>query len=604
MEQFKEIWLVDFEFSAPSGAVPEVRCLVAKEYLSNKCIRLWVDELGRLSAPPYAIDESSLLVAYYASAEMGCHLALGWPCPVHVLDMFCEFRTMTNGLTLPCGAGLLGALTYFGLDAIDSAEKTTMRDLAIRGGDYSAEEKLALLDYCESDVTALAQLLPVMLPHLDLPRALLRGRYMKAAAHMEDAGIPIDVVMLERLRASWSALQDTLIGKIDQDYGVYEDHSFKAARFAEWLVSHAIAWPLLASGRLDLKDDTFKAMAQSYPILGPLRELRVTLSQMRLAELAVGADGRNRCLLSAFRARTGRNQPSNARFVFGTAVWLRGLIKPRDGYGIAYIDWSQQEFGIAAALSGDPLMQTAYLSGDPYLAFAILAGAVPANATKKSHKAEREQFKACVLAVQYGMGAESLALRIGQPVIQANVLLRLHQETYRVFWRWSDAAVDYAMLHNKLWTVFGWTVQAGRDPNPRFLRNFLMQGNGAEMLRLACCMATEAGITVCAPVHDAILIEAPLEQLDQVIEQTKIIMAEASAIVLDGFRLNSDAEVIRYPDRYSDERGVKMWETVTSILHQYEQPTCASVHTDLCADALQPVHQRTDVASYYLIENS
>jgi len=604
VEQFKEIWLVDFEFSAPSGAVPEVRCLVAKEYLSNKCIRLWVDKLGGLSAPPYAIDEQSLLVAYYASAEMGCHLALGWPCPVHVLDLFCEFRNMTNGLTLPCGLGLLGALTYFGLDAIDSAEKTMMRDLAIRGGDYSAEEKLALLDYCESDVTALAQLLPVMLPHLDLSRALLRGRYMKAAAHMEHAGIPIDAEMLERLRASWSALQDTLIGKIDQDYEVYEGHSFKAARFAEWLVSHAIPWPLLASGSLDLKDDTFKAMAQSYPSLGPLRELRVTLSQMRLSELAVGTDGRNRTLLSAFRARTGRNQPSNARFVFGTAVWLRGLIKPRDGYGIAYIDWSQQEFGIAAALSGDPLMQEAYFSGDPYLAFAIQAGAVPANATKKSHKAEREQFKACVLAVQYGMGAESLALRIGQPVIQANVLLRLHQDTYRVFWRWSDAAVDYAMLHNKLWTVFGWTVQAGRDPNPRFLRNFLMQGNGAEMLRLACCMATEAGITVCAPVHDAILIEAPLEQLDQVIEQTKMIMAEASDIVLDGFRLNSDADVIRYPNRYSDERGVKMWETVTGILHQFEQPTCASVHTDLCVGALKPVHQRTDVASYNLIENS
>lgn len=604
MEQFKEIWLVDFEFSAPSGAVPDVRCLVAKEYLSGRCIRLWVDELAGLSAPPYSIDDSSLLVAYYASAEMGCHLALGWPCPVHVLDLFCEFRTMTNGLTLPYGAGLLGALTYFGLDAIDSAEKTTMRDLALRGGDYSTEEKLALLDYCESDVTALAQLLPVMLTHIDLPRAVLRGRYMKAAAHMEHAGIPIDVRMLERLRASWSELQDILIGKIDQDYGVYEGYSFKATRFADWLVSHAIPWPLLASGNLDLQDDTFKAMAQSYPILAPLRELRVTLSQMRLSEIAVGVDGRNRCLLSAFRARTGRNQPSNAHFVFGTAVWLRGLIKPRAGYGIAYIDWSQQEFGIAAALSGDPLMKAAYESGDPYLAFAIQAVAVPANATKKSHKAEREQFKACVLAVQYGMGPESLALRIGQPVIRAKELLRLHQETYRIFWKWSDAAVDYAMLHNKLWTVFGWTVQAGSDPNPRFLRNFLMQGNGAEMLRLACCMVTEAGITVCAPVHDAILIEAPLDQLDQDIEQTKTLMAEASAIVLDGFRLNSDAEVVRYPDRYSDERGVKMWETVRNILDQLEQPTCASVHSDLCADALQPVHQCTDVASYYLIENS
>jgi hypothetical protein len=41
-----------------------------------------------------------------------------------------------------------------------------------------------------------------------------------------------------------------------------------------------------------------------------------------------------------------------------------------------------------------------------------------------------------------------------------------------------------------------------------------MQANGAEMLRLACCLATERGIEVCAPVHDAILICAPLDRLD------------------------------------------------------------------------------------------
>lgn len=136
-------------------------------------------------------------------------------------------------------------------------------------------------------------------------------------------------------------------------------------------------------------------MARSYLEIALLRELRVALSQMRLSELAVGSDGRNRCLLSAFRARTGRNQPSNSEFIFGPAVWLRGLIQPKSGHGIAYIDWSQQEFGIAAALSGDPLMQEAYLSGDPYLAFAKQAGAVPVDATKQSHKAERDQFKAC-----------------------------------------------------------------------------------------------------------------------------------------------------------------------------------------------------------------
>jgi DNA polymerase I len=49
---------------------------------------------------------------------------------------------------------------------------------------------------------------------------------------------------------------------------------------------------------------------------------------------------------------------------------------------VAYIDWSQQEFGIAAALSGDIAMQAAYGSGDPYLDFAKQAGAVPRHATK------------------------------------------------------------------------------------------------------------------------------------------------------------------------------------------------------------------------------
>jgi DNA polymerase I-like protein with 3'-5' exonuclease and polymerase domains len=276
-------------------------------------------------------------------------------------------------------------------------------------------------------------------------------------------------------------------------------------------------------------------------------------------------------MLSAFRARTGRNQPSNSKFIFGTATWMRSLIKPKPEHGIAYIDWSQQEFGIAAALSVDPLMMAAYQSGDPYLEFAKQAEAVPEDATKESHKTERDQFKACVLAVQYGMGAESLALRIRQPVIRAKELLRLHRETYRVFWRWLDGAVDHAMLEGKLWTVFGWTVHTGTNPNPRFLRNFLMQGNGAEMLRLACSMVVEAGITVCAPVHDAILIEAPLDVLDVAVEKAKAIMSEASAIVLDGFRLRSDAEVFRDPDRYVDERGAEMWQAIMRILEEDTQ---------------------------------
>jgi DNA polymerase I len=415
-------------------------------------------------------------------------------------------------------------------------------------------------------VAALARLLPVMLPHVDLPRALLRGRYMVAAARMERNGVPIDTETLRRLRDHWSDIQDQLIADIDANYGVFDGRTFKTDRFAAWLARNNIPWPRLESGRLDLSDDTFREMARAYPVVAPLRELRAALSEMRLSDLAVGRDGRNRTMLSAFRARTGRNQPSNTRSIFGPSVWLRGLIKPSPGYGIAYIDWQQQEFGIAAALSRDPLMMEAYRSGDPYLAFAKQAGAAPADATKATHKAVRDQFKSTVLAVQYGMGADALAQRIGQPPIRARELLRLHRETYRVFWRWSDAAVDHAMLTGSLHTVFGWRVRVPVVSNERSLRNFPMQANGAEMLRVACCLATEAGIEVCAPVHDAVLICAPLERLEADVARMQEAMREASRIVLNGFELGTDAQIVRYPDRYMDERGTVMWDRVMNLI--------------------------------------
>ena len=411
---FDHVWCVDFEFSAPSGERPDPICLVAQDLASGRIVRLWEQELKERSNPPYGVGTADLFVAYYASAELGCHLQLGWSMPVRILDLYTEFRNLTNGRKIPCGSGQIGALTLFGIDAMEALEKEEMRQLALRGGPWTCAERSALLDYCGSDVTALVRLLESMLPHLDCPRALLRGRYMAAAARIEHVGIPIDTEALGVLQDYWSPIQGQLISHVDANYGVYDQRTFKTDRFAAWLAKSKIPWPRLPSGALALDDDTFKQMAVQYPKVAPIRELRVSLSQMRLSDLAVGGDGRNRCMLSAFQARTGRNQPSTSRFAFGPAVWLRGLIRPDPGFGLAHIDWGQQEFGIAAALSRDTIMLAAYESGDPYLAFAKQAGVVPCAATKESHGTIREQFKACALAVQYGMGEESLAARIAR----------------------------------------------------------------------------------------------------------------------------------------------------------------------------------------------
>jgi hypothetical protein len=111
-------------------------------------------------------------------------------------------------------------------------------------------------------------------------------------------------------------VQAELIQEIDASFRVYDQGSFRTARFFEYLNRENIPWPLLDSGALKLDRDTFAAMMD------------------------------------------------------------------------------------------------AYKSGDPYLMFARQAGAVPEDATKASHPHEQAQFKACVLATQYGQGPESFGLSL------------------------------------------------------------------------------------------------------------------------------------------------------------------------------------------------
>lgn len=567
---FAEIWMVDFEFIAGGGERPRPICMVSEEYWSGRQIRLWEDDLQQLSAAPFNTGSNACMVAYFASAELGCFRTLSWPLPANTLDLFAEHRVMTNGTRLPHGNGLLGAARRYGIDTMGAEEKETMRELILSGGPWSAGQRAAILDYCASDVELLRPLLDAMASDLAstpqrLGHAVWRGRYMGAVATMEHNGVPIDTNTLEVIDAAWLDIQDELIAQVDAAYGVYDGRTFKADRFAAYLAANGIPWPRLDSGRLALDESTFRSMARAHPAVSALRELRHALSGLRLNSLTVGEDGRNRTLLSPFRSKTGRNQPSNSKAIFGTAVWVRGLIMPEPGTGLAYLDFASQEFAIAAALSGDEKMWRAYESGDPYLQFAKDAGLAPQDATRRSHEAIRDRCKAIVLGVQYGMSAYGMAQRAGIMVAEARELLQLHREHYRTFWAWADRNVENVLAGATVSTPLGWQFRQGfgTDANPRSILNWPMQSTGADILRLSCVRLMDAGVKICAPVHDAILIEAPLDRLDAHVELAQRIMEQACRDVLGGKTCRVDADLIRYPDRYMDtKRGLEMWNTV------------------------------------------
>src|SRR5262249_33888984 len=366
LDDFREIWCVDTEFNQSPGDLPDTICLVATEIRTGRWLRFFKGEIPKTA--PYPLGADSLFVAFAASADLLCHIALGWGLPCHVFDPFAEFRNCTNSVDkTDQRANLLAALAHFRIPHATSEQKENMRKLAERGGPWSEKERISLLKYCESDVAFLPALFRRLAANFNLDQALERGRYTKAVAVMESIGVPIDVDILSDLRRKWVSIHLELISRVDDQYHVFDGIHFRLDRFEKWLADRGIEWPSTPTGRPCIDAETFRDMALAHPEVGPLHQLGATLGSMKLESLSVGRDGRNRVSLKPFASLASRNQPSTSKFIFGPATWLRYLIKPALGYAVAYIDFNQQEFAVAAVLSGDQNMQEAYLSSDPYL---------------------------------------------------------------------------------------------------------------------------------------------------------------------------------------------------------------------------------------------
>jgi len=406
---------------------------------------------------------------------------------------------------------------------------------------------------------------------------MYRARVIPAAM-ARTKGTPMDVELLERFETHRDFILDRVIAEVNKDFHVFEGREFKYDLLEQLLIRENIPWPVTATGRLDLRDETFEDLVETYPQFKPIRQVRKTLAGMRGRPEKVDKDGYARPFLNPLGSSTGRYQPSSKKYVWFKASWERGFVKPQEGYGLVHADYKSQEIGVAASISGDKNLQTAHRSGDAYYWFALKGELIPPETTRQAFEAQRPLFKTAFLAINYGMGAESLALRINRSVLFARQLIQQDHELFPDYWRWSDRAVDHAMLFGWQNTVFDWIHRLGPDPRPTALRNFPIQANGAEMLRLAHCLATENGISVCAPIHDALVIEAPLENLDRDIAKLQPYMAEASRVVLRGFELSTDVKVVRYPDRYMSAKGKPMWDLVMRLLEEIEAETAAAAN--------------------------
>ncbi len=434
-----------------------------------------------------------------------------------------------------------------------------------------------------SDVIALENLLPAMLPHINIREAIIRGSYTRAVAWVDFNGIPTDVPTYRELRDKWNAVKANLAEAVEKEhgYGVYVKDAKGLTKWStegfEALVARLElqdVWPKTPTGKYKTADPergseddkVFKNMAQRCPYLIPLRQTRATLTGIRTFDLPIGSDGRCRTFPWPWVSVTGRNQPRKG-FIFGLPFWARNLIKPPKGRALAYVDLVSAEFGIAGALSGDKEMLAAYKSGeDVYIRLAKMAGAVPADATKKSHRDERALYKTALLAAQYGQTPYSFAKNSGCSVQLAKIVHENLRKVYPSYWGWIDHERIKAGIKKVMSSPLGWKIPVTPDTKDNLLLDFPMQASCADILRLATSFMVDEGVAVCAMIHDAVLVEGNVNEIELVVETVKECWKRASSVVLGGFELDSDAKIIRYPDTYATPEGQEMYETVRRLL--------------------------------------
>jgi hypothetical protein len=130
---------------------------------------------------------------------------------------------------------------------------------------------------------------------------------------------------------------------------------------------------------------------------------------------------------------------------------------------------------------------------------------------------------------------------------------------------------DRAGLNLEIRTNFGWYMQCPPGTNPRTIRNFPIQSAGAEIMRVVCILAERRGIRIVASVHDAFMAESPASRIEEVSAQLDQVMRDASRVVLRGYELRTDCQIIYPSERFFDKRGKQMWDTVTKLINKLEE---------------------------------
>lgn len=368
----------------------------------------------------------------------------------NIVDLYAEYRLAINGLFNQGGKrigegehksadgrtkyGLLSACIHYGLDARAGTERQSMVKRILQGPPFSDADRDDILRYNVKDVEDTELIFTAMLSCGDISnigQALMRGDATRGLAVRDLNGLPVNSDMASRLSTNWNSIRSGLAREVEdkRHYDVFRIDADSSAHFDQRKMVALVErlgmsdiWPRTETGRYSFadpergsdEDKPLKRMAMLNPYLEDLRQTRRILESFKYFELPIRPDGRCRGRYSPWLQVTGCSSPGKGS-IFAQPAWVRWLVQPGEGRGVAYVDLKSAEFGIAAGLSHDPNMLQDYrdmIEGRiecVYFELAKRSGQVPVDAKVADHKSVRKLWKTASLAMMYSQSTGGLS---------------------------------------------------------------------------------------------------------------------------------------------------------------------------------------------------
>ena len=284
--------------------------------------------------------------------------------------------------------------------------------------------------------------------------------------------------------------------------------------------------------------EVLEELAADYPVCGLILEYRKyqklnstyvsALTRMR------GADGRIHTSFEQAVTGTGRissREPNLQNIPVRTELGreIRHAFVAEPGWQLVDADYSQIELRVLAHMSGDTGMQAAFLHDeDIHARTAAEVYGVPMEAVTREM---RSAAKAVNFGIVYGISDFGLARNIGVTRRKAAEFIERYFSRYPGVKRYMDEQVRLGREQGYVTTLFGRrrylpelesSVYTMRAFGERAAMNSPIQGTAADIIKLAMIRVHDAlkarGLRarLILQVHDELIVEAPIDELDAV----------------------------------------------------------------------------------------